>query len=149
MRGQDPYSGPSGGALAVMYGGAWIIAVSVVNQRATSSISGRSFKRRRDFRAGYFRGHDRRLRLALGSLPRWREPRDRVRNLPGDRALVFRGAVFATIAVVREEWRMMAFGIAAIAVATSGAFAGPIAAWLVTGIALAAFLVGLATVQIS
>jgi hypothetical protein len=59
------------------------------------------------------------------------------------------GSVFVTIAVVRQEWRMKAFGIATITVATGCAFAGPIAAWLVTGIALAAFLVGFGTVQIS
>src|ERR1022692_1761013 len=41
VRGQSPYVGPSGGALAVMYGGilAWIVAVTLVVQRATSGIS--------------------------------------------------------------------------------------------------------------
>src|ERR1035441_10636858 len=49
VRGQHPYVGPSGGALAAMYGGilVWIIAVSVVLKRANSGVGGRSAEERK------------------------------------------------------------------------------------------------------
>jgi hypothetical protein len=145
---QSPYVGPSGGALAVMYGGivAWIVAVSLVVKRATSGISGPSAKSR-TYRTGYLAiiiGYS----LFQGALYHAGASHAIVYGIfPASAPWLFAGTVFLTLGAVREEGRALALGIVLIAIGIGGAFAGPVAAWLVSGIGLSVVLAGFATVQ--
>jgi len=67
---------------------------------------------------------------------------------PASAPWLFAGTVFLTLGAIREEGRALALGIVLIAIGIGGAFAGPIAAWLVSGIGLCAVLVGFATFQV-
>jgi len=148
VRRQVPYVGPSGGALAVMYGGivAWIVAVSVVVQRATSGVSGPSVKSRR-YRAGsvviivaysafqgalYHAGASHAIVYGI---------------YPATAPWLFAGTAFVTMGALREEGRALALGIVLVAIGIGGAFAGPVAAWLVSGVGLCVALVGFAALQ--
>jgi hypothetical protein len=149
VRGQHPYVGPSGGALAVMYGGivVWIVAVVSVVQRATSGVSGRSAKGR-TYRAGYlviiFA-----YSLFQGALYHAGASRAIVYGIfPASAPWLFAGTVFLTLGAIREEGRALVLGIILIAIGIGGAFAGPVAAWLVSGIGICAVLVGFAGVQV-
>ena len=148
VRGQSPYVGPSGGALAVMYGGilAWIVAVSLVVQRAISGIRGPS-TRSRKYRTGYMF-----ILVAYslfqGALYHAGASHAIVYGIfPASAPWLFAGTVFLTLGAIREEGRALALGIVLIAIGIGGAFAGPVAAWLVSGIGLSVVLVGFATVQ--
>jgi len=148
VRGQSPYVGPSGWALADMYGGivAWIVAVVSVVQRATRGVSGRSAKRRA-YRAGYLA-----IIIAYsvfqGALYHAGASHAIVYGIyPACAPWLFAGATFLTYAAIREEGRAFVLGIVLLAVGIGGAFAGPIAAWLVSGISLCAVLLGFAAVQ--
>jgi hypothetical protein len=148
VRGQSPYVGPSGGALAVMYGGilAWIVVVSLVVQRAISGIGGTS-ARSRKYRTGYMF-----ILVAYslfqGALYHAGASHAIVYGIfPASAPWLFAGTVFLTLGAIREESRALALGIVLIAIGIGGAFAGPIAAWLVSGIGLSAVLAGFATVQ--
>ena len=150
VRGQSPYIGPSGGALAVMYGGilAWIITVSVVVRRALDGVSGPS-TRARAYRAGYvaiiFA-----YSLFQGALYHAGASHAIVYGIfPASAPWLFAGTVFLTLGALREDGRAMVLGLALLAIGIGGAFAGPIAAWLVSGIALSAVLVSFATIQMS
>jgi hypothetical protein len=150
VRGQSPYVGPSGGALAVMYGGivAWIVTVTSVVRRATSGISGRSVERRR-YSAGYLA-----IMIAYsvfqGALYHAGASHAIVYGIfPATAPWLFAGTVFVTIGALREDARASALGVFLIAIGLGGAFAGPIAAWLVSGIGLSAALAGFAAVQVA
>jgi hypothetical protein len=148
VRGQSPYVGPSGGALAVMYGGilAWIVAVSWVVQRAISGIRGPSAKSRK-YRSGYMViivAYS----LFQGALYHAGASHAIVYGIfPASAPWLFAGTVFLTLGAIREEGRALALGIVLIAIGIGGAFSGPVAAWLVSGIGLSVVLVVFATVQ--
>jgi hypothetical protein len=148
VRGQSPYVGPSGGALAVMYGGivAWIVAVSLVVQRATSGIGGPSAKSR-TYRTGYLViivAYS----LFQGALYHAGASHAIVYGIfPASAPWLFAGTVFLTLGAIREQGRALLLGIVLIAIGIGGAFAGPIVAWLVSGVSLFAVLVGFAAVQ--
>jgi hypothetical protein len=148
VRGQHPYVGPSGGALAVMYGGiiVWIVAVVLVVQRATNGISGRSAKGR-TYRAGYLVVIIA-YSLFQGALYHAGASHAIVYGIfPASAPWLFAGTVFLTFGAIREEGRAMVLGIILIAIGIGGAFAGPVAAWLVSGIGIGGVLVGFAGVQ--
>ena len=147
-RGQHPYVGPSGGALAVMYGClvAWIVAVTVVVQRATSGVSGPSVRSRR-YRAGSVV-----IIIAYaafqGALYHAGASHSIVYGIyPATAPWLFAGTAFVTIGALREEVRALVLGIVLVAIGIGGAFAGPVAAWLVSGIGLCAALAGFAAIQ--
>ena len=148
VRGQVPYVGPSGGALAVMYGGiiAWIVAVVTVVQRATSGVRGRSSKSRK-YRGGYVI-----IIIAYsifqGALYHAGASHTIVYGIfPTSAPWLFAGTVFVTLGAVREEARSLLLGAIVIGIGLASAFAGPITAWLVSGIGLCAVLLGLAILQ--
>jgi hypothetical protein len=148
VRGQSPYVGPSGAALAVMYGGivAWIVAVSFVVQRATSGISGRSAKSR-TYRTGYL-AIIFAYSLFQGALYHAGASHAIVYGIfPASAPWLFAGTVFLTLGATREESRALALGVVLIAIGIGGAFAGPVAVWLVSGIGLCTVLVVFAIVQ--
>ncbi len=148
VRGQSPYVGPSGWALAVMYGGiiAWVVVVTSVVRRATRGISGPSVKRR-DYRVGYLI-----IIIAYsvfqGALYHAGASHAIVYGIyPATMPWLFFGTVFVTIGALREDGRASALGGFLIALGIGAAFAGPVVGWLVSGIGLCALLVGFAVVQ--
>lgn len=149
VRTQHPYVGPSGGALAVMYGGifAWIIAVSVVVGRASSGVSGRSTQQRK-YRSGWVV-----VIVAYsvfqGALYHAGASHSVVYGVyPASVPWLFAGTVFVTIGAIREELLAIALGIVLIVVGLVGAFSGPVMAWLVSGVGLAIALTSFAIVRV-
>jgi hypothetical protein len=131
-----------------MYGGivVWIVAVVLVVQHATSGISGRSAKGRA-YRAGYlviiFT-----YSLFQGALYHAGASHAIVYGIfPASAPWLFAGTAFLTLGAIREEGRALVLGIILMAIGIGGAFAGPVAAWLVSGIGISSLLVGFAAVQ--
>jgi len=149
VRGQHPYVGPSGGALAIIYGGivVWIIAVVTVLQRASGGVSGAS-KRQRAFRSGYLIvvvGYS----AYQGALYHAHASHAIVYGVfPASIQWLFAGTVFITIGAIREELPAMTLGGALVALGVASAFSGPVIGWLVSGIGLAAVLAGFAVIRI-
>jgi hypothetical protein len=150
VRGQHPYTGPSGGALATMYGGIllWIIAVSAVLRRANSGVGGQSAKQRKAYRSGWIV-----VVVAYstfqGALYHAGASHAIVYGIyPASVPWLFAGTVFVTIGAIREDLPALILGIVLFVIGLSSAFAGPVAAWLVTGIGLAAAFVSFAAVRI-
>ena len=149
VRGQHPYVGPSGGALAVMYGGivAWIIAVSVVVGRANSGVRGPSLRQQK-YRSAWVA-----VILAYsifqGALYHGGASHAIVYGIyPASVPWLFAGTVFVTIGAIREQFAAIGLGIVLITVGLVGAFTGPVTAWLVSGIGLAIALVSFAAVRV-
>jgi hypothetical protein len=142
VRGQHPYLGPSGGALAALYGGivVWIITVVVVLQRARGGVSGRSAQQRRTYSAGWIV-----IVLAYstfqGALYHAGASHAIVYGVyPASVVWLFAGTAFVTIGVIREQSPPLALGIAFMAIGLVGAFAGPVVGWLVSGIGISVAL---------
>jgi len=74
------------------------------------------------------------MRLSMGSIP-------------ATAPWLFAGTAFVTMGALREEGRALALGIVLVAIGIGGAFAGPVAAWLVSGVGLCVALVGFAALQ--
>jgi hypothetical protein len=150
VRGQHPYVGPNGGALAAMYGGilVWIIAVSVVLKRANSGVGGRSAQQRKAYRSGFITVIVA-YSIFQGALYHAGASHAIVYGVyPASVPWLFAGTVFVTIGAIREELPALTLGIVLIAIGLGSAFAGPVAAWLVTGIGLAVAFVSFAAVRI-
>ena len=148
VRGQRPYLGPSGWALAVMYGCifVWIVVVTSVVRRATRGVSGPSVKRR-DYRVGYLI-----IIIAYsvfqGALYHAGASHAIVYGVyPAAMPWLFLGTVFVTTGALREDGRALGLGGFLIALGISAAFAGPIVGWLISGIGLSGLLVGFAVVR--
>jgi hypothetical protein len=148
VRGQHPYTGPSGGALAIMYGCilVWIVAVVNVLQRAGNGISGRS-KRQRAYRSGYLI-----IIIAYsayqGALYHAGASHAIVYGIfPNSIQWLFAGTAFVTIGAIREELPALTLGGALVAIGVGAAFAGPVVGWLVSGIGLAVVLMGFALIR--
>jgi hypothetical protein len=60
---------------------------------------------------------------------------------------LFLGTVFITIGALRLDGRSLVGGILAIGIGIGGAFAGPVVAWLVSGIGICLALAGFAVFQ--
>lgn len=149
VRGQHPYVGPTGGALAILYGGvvAWVVAVVTVLQRANSGVSGAS-KRRRAFRSGYLIivvGYS----AYQGALYHAGASHSIVYGVfPASIQWLFAGTVFVTIGAIREELPAMTLGGALVVLGVASAFTGPVIGWLVSGIGLALVLAGFGVIRI-
>ena len=149
VRKQRPYSGPSGGAMAVMYGGilAWIFVASVVVGRASRGVQGPSVRQRR-YRYGWLA-----VMVAYtifqGALYHAGASHAIVYGVyPAAVPWLFAGTVFVTIGVIREQFPAIGLGIVLITVGLVGAFTGPVTAWLVSGVGLAVALAGFAAVRV-
>jgi hypothetical protein len=148
VRGQHPYIGPSGGALAIMYGTilVWIVAVVTVLQRAGDGISGQS-KRQRAYRSSYLI-----IIVAYsayqGALYHAGASHAIVYGVfPASIQWLFAGTVFVTIGAIRQEMPALTLGGALVAIGVGAAFAGPVVGWLVSGIGLAVVLMGFALIR--
>src|ERR1700694_3507051 len=158
VRDQHPYSGPSGTALVELYGfvGVAAIAVGLDGRRARAGVSGRSSRqgwiRAIPFTAAYlavyvlmgalrFDGFSTAIVYgivpAVGPLIVLGAAAGGGAGAGGDLA----GAGVAGDAAAREDWQVLGFAIALIAVGAGSAFAGPSGVWGVAGVGLCALLV--------
>lgn len=147
VRNQHPYTGPSGTALAVLYGtlAVWIVLVATVQRRA---LSGRSSRQRRI--------------EAVAFIPIWicvyvfqgalhhAGASDSIAFgvYPAAAPLVIVGSAAAAYESARGRLASAAFAGAVVALGAVGSFAGPRAVWGVIGIGLCALLLVGAAAQV-
>jgi hypothetical protein len=151
VRGQHPYSGPSGTALAVLYTTltAWIVLVAVVFRRATSGVSGRRSSRQRGAAGAAFATIWAAVYVFQGALLHAGASHAIVYGIyPAAAPLIIVGSAAAAYETAQENWRMLGFAIAAVVLAAVGAYAGPSAVWGVVGIGLCVLLLGRAADQV-
>jgi len=142
VRNQDPYDGPSLGALGVLYStiAAWGVLVAVVTRRATSGVSGRSAQRRRGEAAAFavawvfvyvFQGalHHAGASHAIA-----------YGIYPAAAPLIIVGSAAAAYEAAKENWEWSGFACAAVILAGLAAYTGPATVWVVVGAGLAVLL---------
>jgi hypothetical protein len=142
VRGQHPYSGPAGWALAVLYSTllVWIIVVATFYRRATSGVSGRSARQQKADAAAFIP-----IWIAVyvfqGALHHAGASHAIVYGIyPAAAPILILGGAAAAHAAARENWRVLGFALAGVALAAGGAFAGPAGVWAVVGIGLCVLL---------
>jgi hypothetical protein len=150
VRGQHPYSGPSGTALAVLYSTVlvWVVVVAVFFRRATSGVGGRSTRQQKADGAAFAT-----VWVAVyvfqGALHHAGASHAIVYGIyPAAAPLVILGSAAAAHAAARENWRVLGFALAVVALAALAAYAGPAGVWGVIGIGLCALLLGRAAAQV-
>lgn len=139
VRHQHPYSGPTGPALAVLYGtlAVWIVFLTTVTRRA---LSGRSSRQRRlegvTFAAVWIC-----IYVFQGALHH-ADPNHAIAYgiYPAVAPLIVVGAAAAGYEAARENRRRAAFAAAAVVLGALAAFAGPAGVWGVVGIGLCSLL---------
>jgi hypothetical protein len=150
VRHQHPYKGPTGAAIAEIYGAVLIVIVMSVTvlKRATAGITGHSRRQRGALGAafatawigvGVFQGallHDGASHgIVYGVFPAAGQP------------LVI-GSALAAMAAAQEDWRTLSLGIAVVALGIGASFAGPAGCWAVMALGGAAIGVGAAGFQV-
>jgi hypothetical protein len=141
VRGQHPYKGPNGAALAVLY--LVVIAVAVVSARITArayaGVRGRTKPRPAEIIVlatawiavyvfqGALRADGFSYAIVYGV---W----------PATAPLIILGLTGAALTAARGDWPVFAGALTVAVIATGAAFAGPAGAWLVAGAGLAAAL---------
>jgi hypothetical protein len=150
VRGQHPYSGPSGTALVVLYTTliVWVVVVSAFVWRATSGVSGRSSLQRQTEGAVFAT-----ILVAVyvfqGALYHAGASHAIVYGIyPAAAPLIIGGSAAAAHAAARENWPVVGYALAVVALAAAGAFAGPAGVWAVIGIGLSVLLLGRAAAQV-
>jgi hypothetical protein len=150
VRGQHPYSGPSGLALAVLYTTLilWVIVVAVVYRRATSGVSGRSSEQQRAAGAAFVTVWAA-VYVFQGALYHAGASHAIVYGIyPAAAPLIIVGSAGAAYCAAQENWRMLGFAIAVVALASIAAYAGPAGVWAVIGIGLCVLLLVRAATQV-
>jgi hypothetical protein len=149
VRDQHPYDGPSGTALAVLYGtvAAWAVLVAVVTRRAVSGVSGRSSRRRRAdglaFGVAWVSVY-----VFQGALYHAGASHAIAYGIyPAAAPLIIVGSAAATHQAAQENWEWAGFAAAAVVVASIAAYTGPATVWAVVGIGLAVLIVARAASQ--
>ncbi len=144
VRGQHPYTGPSGAAIAAVYSAVVVcIAVSAkILRRATAGVEGRSRRRMKAqgiaVVAAYIASATFQGALHYDGAGHWI-----VYGVwPAAAPLVIVGATVAGIASGQEDWIMFGTGLAAVATGVAASFAGPVGAWAVAGAGLFILIVG-------
>ena len=150
VRGQNPYSGPSGAALAELYAFVAVAAVAVGldGRRARAGVSGRSSRqawmRAIPFTAAYLAVY-----VLMGALLYDGFSHAIVYGIvPAAGPLIVVGAAAAGYAAAREDWKVLSFAIGLVAVGAGSAFAGPAGVWGFAGVGCCALLVCRAIVQV-
>jgi hypothetical protein len=148
VRGQHPYSGPTGLALITVYGGVIvsIVATTVVFKRAYTGVRGRSL-RLRQAEIGTVVASFVATAIFQGALKYDGASHAIVYGVfPAAGPFLVVGAAVAGMGAAREEWLMFGGGLAVIALAVGSAFAGPAGAWAVIGVGLFLGVLGRAAV---
>jgi hypothetical protein len=146
VRGQHPYTGPTGVDAGVVYPllAIMITAVAVVANRARAGVGGRSQRQRRAevtalvvvwvavyvFQGAlYHAGVSHAIAYGL---------------YPAVGPLIIAGAAMAGIAAAREDRLRLGITLGVVAVGAISAFAGPVGVWAAAGLGLFAVLLGAA-----
>lgn len=150
VRDQQPYTGPSGTALVVLYAilAVWIAVVAIVVGRATSGVSGRSSSQKRaavvTFATIYIFVYvfDGALSVAGAG------PAIVFGIYPAAAPLVVVGAAAAAYEAGQEHWGWSAFALAVVALAAVAAYSGPVNVWGVIGVGVSLLLLARAASRI-
>jgi hypothetical protein len=149
VRGQHPYKGPTGAALAVLYAVVLIRIGSVLyaHRRARAGVSGRSSSQQRAEAAG-LGGAVVAVYLLMGALAHAGAGDAVVYGVYIVTAtLIVPGAFWAGRSAVREDWPGLGMSIALMLVAAASAFAGPRGVWFSDGVGCCVVLLGYSVVQ--
>jgi uncharacterized membrane protein YhaH (DUF805 family) len=149
VRHQHPYKGPTGPALAVMYGilACWIAIAVTFRRRAYAGRSGRSVRQESAFAAvlvvalvgvSVYQGVLKHDGVSLGVV---------YGTYPLTVQLIVLGCIGALIAAMRDQWPGFGVGIAIALVATGSGFAGPRGVWLSDGIGCCVVVLAYAAAQ--
>ncbi|HEY5100179.1 MAG TPA: hypothetical protein VII54_09025 [Gaiellaceae bacterium] len=150
VRGQHPYSGPAGWALAVLYSTllVWIIVVATFYRRATSGVSGRSARQQKADAAAFIPIWIT-VYVFQGALHHAGASHAIVYGIyPAAAPIIIVGSAAAAYNVAKENWPWVGFAVAAVALAAIGSFAGPAGVWAVIGIGLCVLLLARAAGQV-
>jgi hypothetical protein len=150
VRGQHPYKGPNGAALAAVYGAVIVvIAVSAaVVQRATSGVSGQSQRQRGAYGAAFGTAWIA-VSVFQGALQHAGASHAIVFGVfPAAAPLVVLGAAVAAMAAAREDWRTLGVAIAVVALGAGSAFAGPAGVWGIIAVGGCIIGIGYIAVQV-
>jgi hypothetical protein len=149
VRGQNPYSGPSLGALAALYAFVAVASIAAIweGRRASAGVTHRS-SRQQWARAIPLVAAFLAVYVLMGALRFDGFSYAIVYGImPAAGPLIVVGAAMAGYAAAREEWQVLGVAVAVVAVGAGSAFAGPVGVWGVAGVALFAVLVCRAIVQ--
>src|SRR6516162_10105028 len=141
VRGQHPYKGPAGWALAILYALVIIVIVASVGylKRASAGVKGPSRMRPAEsivLAAAWILVY-----VFMGALDHAGASHAIVYGIyPATAPLIMLGLVGAALAQARADWPIFSGTLTVAVIATIAAFFGPAGAWLVAGIALAAAL---------
>ena len=144
VRGQHPYVGPSGWAIAVCY---LLIALVIAGstaalRRANAGISGPTQRKQRASIAVLLVAWVA-VYVFQGALYHAGVSKAVVYGLyPATGPLMIVGLVAAANAVARDDWRLTASALAVAIVSLGAAYGGPVNCWLIMGIGLCAALIG-------
>ena len=150
VRGQNPYSGPTGIALVELYAFVGVAAVAVGWQarRARAGVGGRS-SRQAWISAVPFTAAFLSVYVLMGALRYDGAGTWLVYGiLPAAGPLIVVGAAAAGYAAAREDRQLLAFAVAAVALGAGSAFGGPAGVWGVAGVGWCALLVCRAITQV-
>lgn len=144
VRGQHPYTGPAGWAIALTYVlvAVVIAATASATKRARAGVDGKSRQRMRASITVLLTAWIA-VYVFMGALYHAGASHAIVYGLyPATAPLMILGLVGAALAAGQEDWRAFAISLAVAVVATGSAFAGPVNAWLAMGIGLSVALLG-------
>lgn len=150
VRGQHPYSGPAGWALAVLYSTVivWGVLVSTFYRRARAGVSGRSARQQRLDGVAFVTIWAS-VYVFQGALEHAGASHAIVYGIyPAAAPLVIVGSAAASYTAANGNWPWLGFALAAVILGATGAFTGPARAWAVVGVGLSVLLLGRATLQV-
>jgi hypothetical protein len=141
VRGQHPYKGPTGWALAILYGLVIIVIIASVGflKRANTGVKGPSRARPTEITvlaAAWILVY-----VFMGALEHAGASHAIVYGIyPATAPLIIVGVAGAGLAQARADWPMFGGTLTVAVIATIAAYFGPAGAWLVAGIGLATAL---------
>jgi hypothetical protein len=141
VREQHPYKGPTGWALAILYGLVIIVIIASAGflKRATTGVKGPSRARPAEIivlAAAWILVY-----VFMGALEHAGASHAIVYGIyPATAPLIIVGVAAAGLAQARADWPTFGGTLTVAVIATIAAYFGPAGAWLVAGIALAAAL---------
>src|SRR4030088_1884979 len=142
VRGQNPYRGPGGTPLVELsfFVVVAAVAVGLDARRARAGVSARS-SRLQWMRAIAFTTAYISVYTLMGALLHDGFSYSLVYGIiPAVGPLILVGAVAAGDAAAREDWKVLAFAIALVAIGVGSAFAGPEGVWGFAGVGICALL---------
>jgi hypothetical protein len=146
VRGQHPYKGPSGWAIALAYVLVAIVigATFTATKRATAGVDGKTKRQMRASISVMLTAWIA-VYVFMGALYHAGASKAIVYGLyPATAPLMILGLVGAALTAAQEDWRAFGSALAVAVVATGCAYAGPVNAWLAMGIGLCVVLLGAA-----